>query len=179
MINVVLVIFGILVVIFMLSGCSFKYFDPQWYKYKKFCNEVDGKYIYNKKINDELEKSDEYKKIFVEYPITLSSGIVVYMDVNTEKIGNMIKWESTRYYYNKKGKKCLIATLKSVRYTEYGLWLKGDEGRGFWFKINRELGCIGKDFYMDENGKWVEKTTSFDDKCISTIPIDTENNNDK
>lgn len=138
----------------MFGGCSLKYFDPQWYGFIKFCNKVDGKYIYNKKINDELEESNEYKKIFVEYPITLSSGIVVYVDTDTEKIGNMIKWESTRYYYDKKGDKCLIATIKTARYTEYGLWLQGDEGGGVWFETNEEIGCMGKNFYMDENGKW-------------------------
>ena len=172
-ISAILGIFGILVAIFVFSGCvSLKYFDPQWYKFRKFCNKVDGKYIYNKKINDELEESNEYKKIFVEYPITLSSGIVVYSDTSTEKIGNMIKWESIRYYYDKKGDKCLIAIIKTARYTEYGLWLQGDEGRGIWLETNKEIGCIGKNFHMDENGKWAEKITSPDNSYIARISID-------
>ncbi len=53
-----------------------------------------------------------------------------------------------------------------------GLWLQSDEGRGFRFEINRELGCIGKDFYKDENGQWVKKPSSFDNKCISPTSID-------
>ena len=53
-INAILAIFGILVVIFILSGCSFKYFDPQWYAYNNLIKnslEVYDKGLYDYSID--------------------------------------------------------------------------------------------------------------------------------
>lgn len=40
-------IFGILAIMFLVSGCSFKYFDPQWYEFLSL-NKEAGKFIYEK-----------------------------------------------------------------------------------------------------------------------------------
>lgn len=42
-------IFGILVIMFLVGGCLFKYFDWQYYKCKSLAKKESGIYIVNKK----------------------------------------------------------------------------------------------------------------------------------
>ncbi|WP_104686207.1 hypothetical protein [Helicobacter bilis] len=39
--GIVLSMFGILFMACVFSGCSFKYFDPQYYEFKRLCKEVE------------------------------------------------------------------------------------------------------------------------------------------
>lgn len=43
--RMIYVIFGILVIMFLVGGCLFKYFDPQYYEYKSLAEKESGIYI--------------------------------------------------------------------------------------------------------------------------------------
>ena len=48
-------IFGILATMFLVSGCSFWWADPGYYKYKKLANKYGSFYIFNKKLAGEMK----------------------------------------------------------------------------------------------------------------------------
>ena len=148
-ISAILGIFGILAIMFLLSGCSFKYFDPQWYKFKSLVKKESGFYIYDKDLFQEYNKKG-VKNI-------LSNGYDV--KYNTDETIRQLDSRLTEYkrfevyYIDSSGKEHIISYIKGFTYTHYGLWLKGDEGRGFYWEtketIDREATSKNK-FYMEE-----------------------------
>lgn len=46
------------------------------------------------------------------------------------------------YYIDSHNKECLISKLIAFEYISYGLWLQGDEGRGFWIETKEILDIL-------------------------------------
>ena len=136
MINAILAIFGILVAIFVLSGCSFKYFDPQYYKFLSL-NKKAGKFIYNEKLYKEIN----FRHID-GYPKTFSNGYTLETYFSETQISKRIKNEYFEIFYKNGNTKSLVFVINSYTYIGYGLWLEGDEGRGFRWENKREFGGL-------------------------------------
>lgn len=51
-------IFGILATMFLVSGCSFWWADPGYYKYKKLANKYGSFYIFNKNLAGEMKQRE-------------------------------------------------------------------------------------------------------------------------
>lgn len=59
--GLVLSVFGILFMACVFSGCSFKYFDPQYYKFKRLCKkEAKGLVLNNILFNMYLKAKQKY-----------------------------------------------------------------------------------------------------------------------
>lgn len=56
--RMIYVIFGILAIMFLVSGCSFKYFDPQYYEFKSLAEKESGFYVAEPKFFDEIQQEN-------------------------------------------------------------------------------------------------------------------------
>ncbi|RDU59035.1 hypothetical protein CQA53_11675, partial [Helicobacter didelphidarum] len=80
-----------------------------------------------------------------------------------KQINSRIKEEvvHTLVYTDSNGVNHTIFYLRGFIYTEYGLWLHGDEGGGFHWDIERELYLRNKDQkFVVKDGKVVKKFIS-------------------
>lgn len=117
----VFIFFGLVfVVLFFAGGCSFKYMDWQYYKFKKLCKRA-GQINFNQQLYEDY-KNPKYKEVKVD-DIYVNSRIVEFSRGQT--------------YFDDK----IIALHKGFIYINYGVFLKGDEAAGFYFRFKEEIGC--------------------------------------
>ncbi|MGX3045133.1 hypothetical protein [Helicobacter sp. T3_23-1056] len=119
-------------VLFIVGGCSIIYADPKLYvcvAYEKIKGHTT---IYNRELYNEVvslyDSNNEAK---------LSNGYAVIYDMESFDFFNIAISKGTFYYNDKNNAKHLIYSYSTCTYTEYGLWLKGDEGGGFWLQFKK------------------------------------------
>ena len=136
MTSIVLGIFGNLIVVFLFSGCSLKYFDPQYYKFLSL-NKESGKFICNEKLYKEINfrYADGYPKRF-------SNGYALETYFKEIQISKRIKNDYFEIFYKNGDTKNLVFVINSYIYIGYGLWLEGDEGAGFRWETKKEFGGL-------------------------------------
>ncbi|RDU59583.1 hypothetical protein CQA53_11375 [Helicobacter didelphidarum] len=158
--RMIYLIFGILVVILVFSGCvSTRFFDPQYYKFKRLVEKESGLYIVDPELNNEM-RQPSFKS-----SDKLSNGY--YVDAEDiqakERIDSRItaSWIQAWYFIDSQGKKHIISYWRLFTYKEHGLWLDGDEGRGFHWDTERKCSLLdrSKKFVL-KDGKVVEKFIS-------------------
>ncbi|TLD91984.1 hypothetical protein LS80_011105 [Helicobacter trogontum] len=147
-------ILGILVIV-LFNGCSFSFksIDPQYYKFKRLCKNVDSEVtIYNQDYFDIIKNSKNIKTnvegcfysekleqeiCFGGFAYSKSNRVVIEYN----KFG--LKKSIQKRYYN--DIHYLDYTL--YVYTYYGLFLRGDEGRGWHWETEDSLECSIMDNY--------------------------------
>ena len=130
----IVIFFGVVfAALFFIGECSFKYMDWQYYVARDMCKNESGYYIYDEKLYKETEKTNYNAHLSNGYRLQLRSGYGLY---ENEKI--MRKF----YYIDSHNKECLISKLIAFEYISYGLWLQGDEGRGFWIETKEILDIL-------------------------------------
>ncbi|RDU59981.1 hypothetical protein CQA53_11135 [Helicobacter didelphidarum] len=146
----ILSIIGILVAVVMFSGCGFRYFDPQYYEFKRLVEKESGVYVINEQIYDEWRYE-------LSNSTLLSNGYTLYTDFSEEytKIDSRILMEIShkKSYTDNLGKTHIISYDIAFNYLDYGIFLKGDEGRGFWWETKKEMGGA-----MELKKKYMEQT---------------------
>lgn len=170
-ISAILGIFGILAIMFLLSGCSFKYFDPQWYKFKSLVKKESGDYIFNKTLYDEAEILREKNRssyvfvkrendMWVRVRPLLSNGYGLIVDIEESDIQTINtkinSFQKVKYYYiDSDNNKHIISYQKMFEYTYNGLWPAGDEGRGFRLETEKtESGYSRQNKFLLKDEKW-------------------------
>ncbi|WP_181881914.1 hypothetical protein [Helicobacter sp. MIT 14-3879] len=154
-----------LLVIFIslfLSGCSFKGIDPQYYEFKKLCENVDNEVtIYNKDYwemyKDYVENRFKDSKVDSEnkeyyYHKKLDKRIYPYDMKNILKTEQK-KGNITILIYDKYYKDIHYATYTRYNYKEKGLWLRGDEGAGWHLETEDDLTCSYLDNFYKALGR--------------------------
>lgn len=158
----VFIFFGLVfVVLFFAGGCSFKYMDWQYYKFKRLCkNNYNKINIYSKTYRDLQQRYREAMLNNRDIEVNAHNGIKSFYDremnlkvypanwqentINTQKvgfgIGDIIEKEID-YYFVDSTKKVRFANFKRFIYIEKGLWIKGDEGVGFYWDTENQLDC--------------------------------------
>lgn len=129
--------------ILIMGGISFKSIDPQYYKFKKLCANVDSEVeIYNQDYWDIIKNHNDIKTNTKGcfYSEKLKQEICfgyfhekTYTDFDK---GRLSKIFIKRYY-----KHTYFATQIGYNYKYFGLWLEGDEGRGWHWKTKNTLIC--------------------------------------
>ncbi|GAB0172988.1 hypothetical protein [Helicobacter trogontum] len=153
-ISAILAIFGILAIMFLLSGCSFKYFDPQFYKFVYLGTKYGGTYIYDLEIYNEILRDDFSLKDKLSNGYYLKGYYADEADIeyDIKRLGSrLIEFKkNVLYYIDNNGTKHIV---KYNRYFEYTyIAFGGDEGRGSgWQEMTHSIGS--KKFYF-KNGEW-------------------------
>ena len=146
-------IFGIFVIA-LLNGCSFKYIDPQYYKFKKLCANVDSEVeVYNQDYFDIIKNR---KNIRTDvrgcfYNEKLQQEICFgnfQMETYTEYEKGRLSKTSIKEYYNR----VHFATYTKYRYDYKNLKLQGDEAAGWHWETDDFLTCSCMDnFYFNSH----------------------------
>ena len=121
-------------IIFLAGGCSFKLIDPQYYEFRKLCSRVDIEIVIHNKYFFEIQKN----KKFIEtddngcfYDEILKEKICFgYFQRKSNEVHN--KWGLTKTIAEDYYKNTHYSTSTYYKYSYSGLFLKGDEGAGFW-----------------------------------------------
>ncbi|GAB0174101.1 hypothetical protein NHP164001_21280 [Helicobacter trogontum] len=151
-------IFGIFVIA-LLNGCSFKYIDPQYYKYKNLVQsnsfvlydkqlKAIGDLYYNTKIAVTLEMNKDgsiEKATFQEYLSRIYQkesklkGYVCYnKEYPKENISSRIVHQRSDEICERDNNRYIYRIFHRYTFTEIGLFFGGDEGRGFYFRMTRD-----------------------------------------
>ncbi|TLD93220.1 hypothetical protein [Helicobacter trogontum] len=135
--RMIYLIFGILVAMFLVSGCSFKYFDPQYYEFKRLCKEAKNVIydeelyrIYKARYNKERYYDEKTQK---EY---LMSDFTIENTYSKDITKNLKEREATLFYKNKPFYK-----EKYYWFTYNGIFLQGDEAAGWHWENKKTLYC--------------------------------------
>ena len=154
MLSIILGIFGILAItiMFLVSGCNTQFFDPQYYEFRGLMKNESGTYIFDKELYDEAKQLNNGD--------TLSNGYKLIYDsagTDIEYINNRVMKGKrfTNAYIDNDGQKHFISYSLCFEYITYGLWLKGDEGGGFWFASKMR----GSFWYNMDNVFYYDKKT--------------------
>ncbi|GAB0173920.1 hypothetical protein NHP164001_19420 [Helicobacter trogontum] len=137
---IILGILGILVAIFFINGCSFKYIDPQYHEFKRLCADVDSKVeVYNQdywemyKNYDTLPRNTRNDR-GVPYFYNQKLNKIIYVSgghftpklISSQQINSRLskaKWEL--WYDN-----IYFATKINYNYEYINIRLRGDEAVG-------------------------------------------------
>ena len=114
------ILFPIFFILFLIGGCSFKLIDPQYYEFKRLCRGA-GQINFNQQLYEDY-KNPKYKEVKPN-DIYVNSRIIEFSRRKT-------------YFDNK-----IIALHKGFIYINYGIFLRGDEAAGFYFRFKEEIGC--------------------------------------
>ena len=106
--------------ILIMGGISFKSIDPQYYEFKELCKGA-GQINFNQQLYEDY-KNPKYKEVKPD-DIYVNSRIIEFSRRKT-------------YFDNK-----IIALHKGFIYINYGIFLRGDEAAGFYFRFKEEIGC--------------------------------------
>ena len=139
-------------IIFLAGGCSFKLIDPQYYEFRKLCQKSE-KIIYDKELYELYANARKHLTTFwyndsIFYDKNTNRTFFVgkssIVQADNKNISSRITKTTYLYYYDN------IAFFSQTNYWfEYkGLFLKGDEGMGFYFDTNRTLYCNDKTIEM-------------------------------
>ncbi|MDY5184971.1 hypothetical protein [Helicobacter trogontum] len=142
------ILLPIFFILFLAGGCSFKLIDPQYYRFLSLCENVDsevvihnrdyweiienrrkgntqiddrGEYFYNKRIN---------KRIYFDFT-QLKSINVSQRDIGGLTIATFEHFYDSIHY----------ATEVVYSYSYKGIFLGGDEGRGFYWYYEKHKYC--------------------------------------
>lgn len=134
--------------LFLAGGCSFKYIDPQYYKFIKLCQNVNNEVtIYNKdywEIFSNREKGNTRHDDKGEYYYNENLNQKIYFDytkaesinVSQKKNFTLTKTIFEDYYNN-----IHYANHSMYFYDDYGIFLIGDEGAGFKLRFYQYYYC--------------------------------------
>ncbi|RDU59584.1 hypothetical protein CQA53_11380 [Helicobacter didelphidarum] len=150
----ILSIIGILVVVVMFSGCGFRYFDPQYYEFKGLAEKESGFYIVEAEFFDEFQQ-ENFKNLSNGYRV--KSEEITDMTIINSRICEYRF--SMLYFIDSSNKKHIISYYRVFRYKEHGLWLRGDEGRGFWWQNTQNIDHTSWNnvfYYNKENGSFIK-----------------------
>ncbi|WP_394966793.1 hypothetical protein [uncultured Helicobacter sp.] len=134
-------IFGIFVIA-LLNGCSFKYIDPQYYKFKRLCKEVEkDNTIYDDNLYNLFLKAKQKisfyngRKFYDE--TTKQEFLVDNFDIkfDSQEISNRLSKTIYKLLYNEKE----FYRYSAYNYHYSGLFLKGDEGAGWHIDFDNEI----------------------------------------
>lgn len=107
--------------LFFVGGCSFKYMDWQYYKFKELC----------KGAGEIINYSSKYESLKKEYGWNTIYNKPI-------KVTNRIEEHS---YYNQLNNGIIFYEYKFYIYKYFGIFLKGDEGAGWHWKTESTVGC--------------------------------------
>ena len=143
---------SIFLILFFAGGCSFKYMDWQYYKFKILCENVHNeKVIYDDDYWEMLQKyrqamRDNYTKYYYYEKLDKNLSFQNWEEVLLKSeigfgIGKLIKENFDQHYLDEEH------NVKIINYNRYiyinkGLWIGGDEGGGFYLITNDKLDCL-------------------------------------
>ncbi|MCI6313483.1 MAG: hypothetical protein MR591_06825 [Helicobacter sp.] len=145
-------IFGILVIMFLVGGCLFKYFDWQYYKCKSLAKKK-VEYIVNEKMYEILTKKQGGVTFVVdrEYDFIESTNYGCIKSVVDEKYCFLDK-------INQETMMCddeyLVYYRKIFVYQNPDFWIMSDEGSGFGIKWHNSLRCSNEQKFTFKDNKW-------------------------
>lgn len=122
-------------VLFFVGGCSTMFADPKFYYCVVYQGINGSKKNYNKKLYDEFVQN---RYDFLSKNKKLSNGYFVDYFKNSFNFFNIELSEAFVYYEDSSNAEHLIYSYNTCDYTEYGLWLGGDEGGGFYLRFKRQ-----------------------------------------
>ncbi|TLE07331.1 hypothetical protein [Helicobacter bilis] len=140
--GIVLSMFGILFMACVFSGCSFKYFDPQYYEFKRLCKEVEkDNTIYDDNLYNLFLKAKQKisfyngRKFYDE--TTKQEFLVDNFDIkfDSQEISNRLSKTIYKLLYNEEE----FYRYSAYNYHYSGLFLKGDEGAGWYIDFDNEI----------------------------------------
>ena len=145
-------ILGILVIV-SFNGCSFSFksIDPQYYKFKRLCKNVDSEVtIYNQdywemyKNYDTLPRdtrNDRGVPYFynpkLNKTIYVSGGHFISKFISKQQINSRLSKAKWGLWYDN----IHFATQIGYNYKYFGLWLQGDEAAGWHWETKDTLIC--------------------------------------
>ncbi|TLD78756.1 hypothetical protein LS81_010985 [Helicobacter trogontum] len=142
---------GIVFLILFLSGGSFQFLNPQYYKFQYLMNTQSGFYILDEKLYRET-KNREFRLLSNgEYSLGFASNgyeiFYKYEQYDFQQVSSAItaSKQHKRYYIDSMGVEHIISFEQKFRYTDYGIFLTGDEGAGFNLNIKQKLNFLSKD----------------------------------
>ncbi|ARJ56095.1 hypothetical protein [Campylobacter cuniculorum] len=114
--NLALFLLPVYLLLFLAGGCSYKYMDPQYYEFESLCYLNAGKVL----IGNEPKN-------------------FIYGDhIIHKQINKSIKEISFQKFYNNQ---LVFYQNDTYLYDNYGIFLEGDEGAGFYFGYMEILSC--------------------------------------
>ena len=136
-------ILGILVIV-LFNGCSFSFksIDPQYYKFKRLCKEVEkDNTIYDDNLYNLFLKAKQKisfyngRKFYDE--TTKQEFLVDIFDIkfDSQEISNRLSKTIYKLLYNEKE----FYRYSAYNYRYSGLFLKGDEGAGWYIDFDNEI----------------------------------------
>ncbi|MDY5185712.1 hypothetical protein [Helicobacter trogontum] len=135
--RMIYVILGILVAMFLVSGCSLKYFDPQYYEFKRLCKEAKNVIydeelyrIYKARYNKERYYDEKTQKEYLMSDFTITKTRIVNISDRLTINENTIFYKNIPFY-----------KYSSFWYDYKGLFLQGDEAAGFSWETKGTLYC--------------------------------------
>ena len=151
MTSIVLGIFGILVVVFLFGGCSLKYFDPQWYEFKRLCKNVDSAVeVYNQDYWEMYKNYDTLPRNTrddrgVPYFYSQKLNKIIYVSggqftsklISAQQINSRLSKAKWGLWYDD----IHYATIINYNYKYSHIRLEGDEGRGWHWETKDTLIC--------------------------------------
>lgn len=142
--GLVLSVFGILFMACVFSGCSFKYFDPQYYKFKRLCKkEAKGLVLNNILFRGYLkakQKISFYDGNKFYDKTTKQEFLVDNFELKSQKnrdISNRLREFKNVYYYKNEP----FYEFLSFSYNYKGIFLQGDEAAGWCWEYEGNLYC--------------------------------------
>ena len=131
------ILFPIFFILFLAGGCSFKLIDPQYYKFKRLCKNVDSEVtIYNQDYFDIIKNRKDIK--------TNDKGCFYSEKLEQEICFGNFQMETYIEYERGRLSKILVkeyydrnhfATYTKYRYDYSNLRFAGDEGAGFYIRL--------------------------------------------
>ncbi|AQQ59231.1 hypothetical protein XJ32_02980 [Helicobacter bilis] len=121
--------------ILIMGGISFKYVDPQYYEFKGLCKEAKDT-IYDEELYRIYKALDSQRTFQPSYydektqKKYLMSDFEKKRDSQQQKISGKITEYQNMLYYKKNENPFLHD--KNYYYRHFGIFLKGDEGGGFY-----------------------------------------------
>lgn len=125
-----IILFPIFFILFLVGGCSFKYVDWQYYEFKRLCNTKAKRNIIDQGLY-EKSKLDEFYSTNPPNEKIQNRITKMYFE-NIHRPSNKTFYEYETYFYD-----------------NYGIFLKGDEGRGWYIDFSEVLDCKPKISYKD------------------------------
>lgn len=156
--SILISLISLFFILFFVGGCSFKYMDWQYYKFKKLLENESGLYIFDRKLYEEVKSINEYIELpNKKYTLgLLSNGYELLYEVenqeNKEVNSRVYSYKDFMYfYYDEKCNKHYISYFLGFSYNIYGLWLVGDEGIGFYLKTEKQIGgYLKKNIFVED-----------------------------
>uniref|UniRef100_UPI0016433403 hypothetical protein n=1 Tax=Campylobacter jejuni TaxID=197 RepID=UPI0016433403 len=143
----------IYLLLFLAGGCSYQYMDPQYYKFKSLCKDIDNKVVIYDKAYWEMYSDFTKRKLSIEKRVKDDGYEYFYYKklnetfsyydikdiINAKKQNGAI----ITVVYDKKYKETPEPFASYIRYNykNSGIFLEGDEGAGLYFRYEEVLTC--------------------------------------